>query len=182
MIVNGYTLVFHQALVDQLVKLVEAADSDRNASRHGRGGTSAAALLDAASWLMLDAIPSDPTRRKYRPRGTASEEYDLWLCASLSRGYRLFFRLDSPRRRIVYAWLHSPTPLPGATGRPDPYRVFVRMLASGSPPETWASLMRCVRTLPKRSARSLAASREHDGFGAGARPRREKSTPAPSKM
>lgn len=148
MVVNGWTLLFHEAIVDQLRRLTDASERARRANPERYRANANVRLLSALAKLMLEAIPADPGRAEYRQGNTLGEEYRHWFRAKLFGRFRLFFRYDSRARLIVYAWVNDERGLRQRGGRSDPYEVFRRMLASGNPPNDWAALVRESRAPP----------------------------------
>lgn len=155
MLVNGWTLLFHDAVIGQLEKLVEAGDRARLADPKNYHGNANVKLLAALSKLMLEIIPADPTRPEFRQGNTLGPEYRHWFRAKFLGRFRLFFRYDSKARLIVYAWVNDERTLRQSGGKNDPYEVFKRMLKSGDPPNDWAALVKRTRSLPDTFAASL---------------------------
>lgn len=148
MIVNGWTLLFHDAIVSQLRNLAEAAGRARRAEPQGYRGNANVKLLAAIAKLVFEVIPSDPGRPEYRLGNTLGEAYRHWFRAKFFGRFRLFFRYDSRARIIVYAWVNDERTLRQRGGRSDPYEVFRHMLASGNPPNDWAALVERCGALP----------------------------------
>lgn len=142
MVVNGWTLLFHDAVIRQLKHLADACERARKADAEGFRANANVKLLAALAKLMLEVIPADPSRPEYRQGNTLGEEYRHWFRAKFFGRFRLFFRYDSRARLIVYAWVNDERTLRQRGGRRDPYAVFRRMLASGNPPNDWAALVR----------------------------------------
>jgi toxin YhaV len=154
-IVNGWTLLFHDAIVGQLKNLAEAAARARRADPQGYRGNASVKLLAALAKLIFEVIPTDPGRREYRLGNTLGTAYRHWFRAKFLGRFRLFFRYDSRARVIVYAWVNDERTLRQRGGRSDPYEVFRHMLASGDPPNDWAALVRSARE-PKSEIFSVA--------------------------
>src|ERR1700688_4120585 len=148
MVVNGWTLLFHEAIVSQVKNLADAYARARKADPKNLRSNANVKLLAAVARLMLEAIPADPSRREYRQGNTLGREYRHWFRAKFLGRFRLFFRYDSRARIIVYAWVNDEHSLRQHGGRSDPYEMFRRMLASGSPPDEWAALVKRSRALP----------------------------------
>ena len=107
MVVNGWTLLFHDAVIRQLKHLADACERARKADPEGFRANANVKLLAALAKLMLDVIPADPSRPEYRQGNTLGEEYRHWFRAKFFRRFRLFFRYDSRARLIVYAWVND---------------------------------------------------------------------------
>jgi len=147
MVVNGWTLLFHDAIIGQLNSLADAYRRARKADPKGFRSNANVKLLAALTRLMLEVIPTDPSRDEYRQGNTLGEAYRHWFRARFLGRFRLFFRYDSHSRVIVYAWVNDGRSLRQRGGRTDPYEVFRRMLASGNPPNDWTALVRSAGTL-----------------------------------
>jgi toxin YhaV len=142
MVVNGWTLLFHAAIIRQLKSLAEAYQrAIRTGPRDFRSNVNVK-LLAALAKLMFEVIPADPSRAEYRQGNTLGDAYRHWFRARFLGRFRLFFRYDSRSRLIVYAWVNDESSLRQSGARSDPYEVFRRMLASGSPPNDWQTLVR----------------------------------------
>lgn len=137
---HGWTLLFHDGLIDQLRRL-QAAERARRGDPRGAEGNANVKLFRALSHLILEAVPADPARDDYRQGNTLGGAYRHWRRAKIGRRFRLFFRYDSKARVIVYAWVNDEQTLRAAGSRSDPYAVFERMLDRGHPPDDWAKLM-----------------------------------------
>ncbi|MGH7037232.1 MAG: type II toxin-antitoxin system YhaV family toxin [Stellaceae bacterium] len=148
MVVNGWTLLFHEAIIGQLRNLAAAAKRARRADPQGYQGNANVKLLAALAKLMFEVIPTDPGRPEYRLGNTLGATYRHWFRAKFLNRFRLFFRYDSRARVIVYAWVNDERTLRQRGGRKDPYEVFRHMLVSGDPPNDWAALVRSVGDLP----------------------------------
>ena len=156
MIVNGWTLLFHQAIIDQLTKLADAYGRARKSDSRNFRANPNVKLFAAISKLMLEIIPADPGRPEYRQGNTLGPEYRHWFRVKILGRFRLFFRYDSRAKLIVYAWVNDKRSLRQSDGRNDPYEVFRRMLRSGNPPNDWNALVKAARTLPKEIAQMPA--------------------------
>jgi toxin YhaV len=159
MVVNGWTLLFHEAIIVQTKSLADAYERTRKGDPKGFRFNANVKLLAALAKLVLDIIPTDPSRPEYRQGNTLGGQYRHWLRAKFFARFRLFFRCDSQSRLIVYAWVNDERTLRKRGGRSDPYEVFRRMLASGNPPNDWAPLVKSVRSLPDEIGISLTGRR-----------------------
>ncbi len=142
---HGWTLLFHDCLIDQLRKLHEAVQRAQRNDPTGFPSNANVKLFQALSRLMLEVIPQDPSRDEYRQGGALGPRHRHWRRARIGRRFRLFFRYDAGARVIVYAWVNDRRTLRSSGSRTDPYRVFAGMLARGNPPDDWASLMAASR-------------------------------------
>lgn len=154
---HGWTLLFHDAVVEQLRKLHAAAQRAERKNPKEFERNANVRLFRALSQLMLEAVPSDPGRDEYRQGNTLGPTYRHWRRAKIGRRFRLFFRYDSKAKVIVYAWVNDEETLRSAGGKSDPYAVFSKMLGRGSPPDDWSALVAASKAqwteAPKRNGR-----------------------------
>jgi toxin YhaV len=164
MVVNGWTLLFHEAVIGQLQNLADAFERARRSDPSGFRSNADVKLFAALATLILEVIPADPTRAEFRQGNTLGTEYRHWFRARFFGRFRLFFRFDSRARLIVYAWVNDENTLRQRGGKRDPYDVFRRMLKSGNPPDDWAALVKSARSLPTGMLASLrGADQPKDG-------------------
>lgn len=130
---HGWTLLFHDCLVAQLQRLSNAADRAKKNNPKGFESNANVKLLRALSRLIVEVVPSDPSRDEYRQGNTMGATYRHWRRAKLGRRFRLFFRYDSNSKVIVFAWVNDEQTLRSTGGKTDPYVVFQRMLSRGNP-------------------------------------------------
>lgn len=142
---HGWTLLFHDCLIQQLRKLHAAADRARRKDPEDAPSNSNVKLFKALSHLMMEAVPSDPSRSEYQQGNTLGPAHRHWRRAKIGRRFRLFFRYDSKARVIVFAWVNDTLTLRAAGSQSDPYAVFQKMLARGNPPDDWESLLQSSR-------------------------------------
>jgi toxin YhaV len=161
MVVNGWTLLFHEAIDSQLKNLASAFERARKADPKNYRSNANVKLFAALAKLMLEVIPADPGGPEYRQGNTLGAEYRHWFRAKFLGRFRLFFRYDSRARIIVYAWVNDERSLRQRGDRSDPYELFRRMLASGNPPADWAVLVESSRELPADILPSVRGAPEH---------------------
>lgn len=149
MVVNGWTLLFHEAMSGQLAALAEAYRRARKADPESFRANANVKLLAALARLMLEVIPADPGRPDYRQGNSLGETNRHWFRAKFLGRFRLFFRYDGRARIIVYAWVNDEGTLRQRGGKSDPYAVFRGMLAAGHPPTDWAALVASSAALPE---------------------------------
>jgi toxin YhaV len=154
-IVNGWTLLFHEAVLDQLTKLVDAATRAQKSDPKSYTSNPNVKLFAAVAKLMLEVVPGDPSRPEYRQGNTLGQEYRHWFRVKFLGRFRLFFRYDSRAKLIVYAWVNDERTLRQSGGRNDPCEVFRRRLDAGNPPNNWASLVKAAAKLPPDLASHL---------------------------
>lgn len=141
--VQGWTLLFHPLLLDQLERLVAAAERERAGQRPGGPAGPNTKLAAAIRHLVLQEVPEDPSRPRYRHGGTLGGDLKHWLRAKFGNGrFRLFFRYRRDVRLLVFAWVNDAESLRTYGSRTDAYAVFHRMLDAGNPPDDWEALVR----------------------------------------
>lgn len=138
---HGWSLLFHDCLIEQLQKLKAATERAEAADPQGFEVNANVKLYRALSQLIFEAVPSDPSREEYRQGNTMGADYRHWRRAKIGRRFRLFFRYDSKLKVIVFAWVNDEHTLRAAGSKSDPYVVFQKMLARGNPPDDWSALL-----------------------------------------
>lgn len=138
---HGWTLLFHDCVVEQLLRLRAAAARAERRDPINCEQNANVKLFRALSRLMLEVVPTDPANDDYRQGRTLGEAHRHWRRAKIGRRFRLFFRYDSKSRVIVFAWVNDEQSLRSAGSRSDPYSVFQKMLERGNPPDDWAALL-----------------------------------------
>jgi toxin YhaV len=139
MVVNGWTLLSHEAINIQLRKLAVEYERARKADPEGFASNPNVKLFAALGTLMTETIPGDPTRPEYRQGNTLGPAYRHWFRAKFFNRFRLFFRYDSRHKIIVYAWVNDDKTLRKRGSKTDPYSIFSKMLESGDPSNDWDS-------------------------------------------
>ena len=104
---NGWTLLFHRCLVDQLSRLKAAHDRAIRNNPRGASANANVKLYVALAHLMLRVIPEDPSRDEFRQGSTLGPDFRHWRRAKVGRRFRIFFRYDSGSKMIVYAWVND---------------------------------------------------------------------------
>jgi toxin YhaV len=160
MIVNGWTLLFHEAIVGQVKNLAGAYERARKAAPRDFRSNANVKLFAALAKLMLEVIPADPSRPEYRQGNTLGAAYRHWFRTKFFSRFRLFFRYDSRSRIIVYAWVNDERTMRQRDTKNDPYEVFRRLLNSGNPPNEWAALVKSSGELPKSLLSSVKGAAE----------------------
>jgi toxin YhaV len=138
---NGWNLLFHECLVEQLQKLHTTAARAQKKDPHGSESNANVRLLAALSKLIFEAVPSDPNREEYQQGNTMGDTFRHWRRTKIGRRFRLFFRFDSKTRIILFAWVNDEHTLRASGSKSDPYAVFQRMLERGHPPDSWAEIL-----------------------------------------
>jgi toxin YhaV len=138
--VNGWTILVHECLVDQIRRLDAARAKARDRDPVGYMSNANVRTLAALAKLMLCTIPDDPGRADYQQGNTLGADYRHWKRAKFGGRFRLFFRYHSKARIIIYAWVNDERTLRKKGDRNDPYAIFRNMLDRGNPPDQWAKL------------------------------------------
>jgi toxin YhaV len=142
-VVNGWTLLFHPLLLEQLERLTTAAEADRLKQRKGgTPPTSNLKVLSGLRRLIFERVPQDPAREEFQQGNTLGSTRRHWFRAKFGAGrFRLFFRYRRDIKVIVYAWVNDADTLRTYGSRTDAYAVFRSMLDNGNPPESWDDLV-----------------------------------------
>jgi toxin YhaV len=142
---HGWTLLFHDGVIEQLQRLYTAAQRAEQNDPLGFASNANVKLFRALSQLVLEVVPGEPARDEYRQGNTLGPEYRHWRRAKIGRRFRLFFRYDSRAKVIVYAWVNDEKTLRSSGSKSDPYAVFEKMLGRGNPPDDWDALVTASR-------------------------------------
>lgn len=143
---HGWSLLFHECLIEQLAKLERAASRATAKDPESAPANANVTLFRALSRLILETIPSDPGCEKYRLGNTMGPAFRHWRRAKVGRRFRLFFRFDSTAKIIIFAWVNDDHTLRATGSRSDPYAVFQKMLQRGHPPDDWDALLSASQT------------------------------------
>ena len=138
---HGWSLLFHDCLIEQLQKLHAAAQRAQAQDLKGYKSNANVKLFNALSQLMLETVPSDPNREEYRQGNTMGPTFRHWQRAKIGRRFRLFFRFDSKTKIVIFAWVNDENTLRSSGSKSDPYAVFQKMLQRRHPPDDWAALV-----------------------------------------
>lgn len=141
MLRHGWTLLFHDCVIQQLQKLHAATQRAHKADPESFESNANVKLFRALSQLILDVVPSDPARDEYRQGSTLGHAHRHWRRAKIGRRFRLFFRYDSKAKIIIYAWVNDEQTSRSSGSKSDPYAVFEKMLKHGNPPDDWDALV-----------------------------------------
>lgn len=138
--INGWTLLAHPLILQQIQKLTDQVVLMRRKDPVGYKSKNATKRLAAINKLMFDVIPQDPARVEFRQGDTLGAEFSHWFRAKFFQQYRLFFRYNLRSRIIIYAWVNDDKELRAYDSKTDAYRMFSKMLKSGKPPDNWQAL------------------------------------------
>lgn len=143
---HGWSLLFHDYLIEQLQTLKRAAERAEASDPPGFEANANVKLFRALSRLIFETVPSDPAREEYRLGNTMGTAYRHWRRAKIGRRFRLFFRYDSKAKVIIFVWVNDEHTLRSAGGKSDPYAIFQKMLDRGHPPDDWDGLLAASQT------------------------------------
>jgi toxin YhaV len=157
---HGWRLFGHKLMLDQLDRLIVAAERARTFDPTGWQGNANVKLLATLRDIMLDRVPRDPLTAEFRQGNTLGPAHRHWFRAKFGANrFRLFFRADSASRIVVYAWVNDRDTLRKAGSANDPYAVFARMLARGNPPDDWPTLLSAAQGSSAMQQFAAAASK-----------------------
>ena len=71
---NGWTLLFHPCMSEQIREVHQASERARRTNPEGAETNANVKLFAAMSRLMLDVIPDDPARKAYRQGKTLAPD------------------------------------------------------------------------------------------------------------
>jgi toxin YhaV len=141
-IVNGWSIFVHTLFLAQLEKLTGQVEALQRKDPQGYVKKNATKRLAAIQKLAFEVIPQDPSRPECRQGGTLGIEYKHWFRAKFFQQYHLFFRYHAQAKIIVLAWVNDEDTKRAFDRSDDAYRVFLKMLESGHPPDDWDELLR----------------------------------------
>ncbi len=142
LVINGWTIFCHPLFLDQLETLSEKVASLKTKDPQNFFKKNDTKRLAAIAKLAFEIIPIDPSSPEYRQGETLGKEHKHWFRAKFFQQYRLFFRFDSASKILVYAWVNDEKTKRAYGSKTDAYRTFEKMLATGSPPDSWESLLK----------------------------------------
>ena len=155
LVINGWTLLADVCFIEALERLKTEVHVLRQKNPESWVNKNAAKRLAAIARLMLQDIPSDPSRDIYRLGTTLGKQHKHWLRAKFYQQYRLFFRYQSERKIIIYGWVNGPKTKRSYGSKTDAYLVFNRMLQQGCPPNDWEALLAEALTQRQRFSREI---------------------------
>jgi toxin YhaV len=142
---HGWTLLFHEGLINQLRKLWIAAQQAEQEAPQEFESNANVKLFRVLSQQIMEVVPNDPSRDEFRQGNTMGPTYRHWRRAKIGLRFRLFFRYDSRAKVIVFAWVNDEQTLRSSGSKSDPYAVFEKMLSRSNPPDDWATLVAASR-------------------------------------
>lgn len=104
---HGWTLLFHDRVIEQLRGLQARSERAAQGTPQGREANANLGLFRPLSRLILEVVPRDPSRDAYLPDNMQGLMGGYWRRVEIGRRRWLFFRYDSKAKVIVFAWLHE---------------------------------------------------------------------------
>lgn len=138
---NGWTLLFHPMIIEQLLKLDQASEK----ALPDNPGNANVKLFKMVSKQIYETIPINPAAPEFRQGTTLGSSYKHWRRAKFGGRFRLFFRYDSTQQMIAFAWVNDDTSLRKSGSKNDPYTVFKGMLDGGNPPDDFSDLIKACK-------------------------------------
>lgn len=143
LVVNGWQVFAHPLFLDQIEKLTAAVGRAEVKDPKGFQRPANAKVLAALRKLMLETIPSDPTRAEYRQAATLGADRKHWFRAKFGgQRFRLFFRYNIAAKIIIFAWVNDTETLRTYGAKTDAYAAFRSMLDRDTPPDDWDALLK----------------------------------------
>lgn len=156
LVIHGWTVFAHPLFLAQLEALAQQVEVLKQKDPLGYVKKNATKRLAAITRLAFDVIPQDPTRPEYRQGNTLGDEHKHWFRAKFFQQYRLFFRYHASSKMIMFAWVNDEDSRRAYESSDDAYRVFLKMLDSGHPPDDWSQLLAEARAEGERLQRFAA--------------------------
>ncbi|MEZ9329467.1 type II toxin-antitoxin system YhaV family toxin [Vibrio breoganii] len=158
---DNTSLLALQIFIDRLESLTSTVEAIAETNEHFYEHPSYK-LLDNVNKMIHDVVPKNPNTREYNLGKTLdkldkdskgnSNNYTSWkrIKKHLPSRYRLFFKHQTtPDQSIIYAWLNDEKTLRKDGAKTDVYATFLRMLKSGTVPNSWAELEKAANDLPE---------------------------------
>ena len=142
LIINGWKIFGHSLFLEQVEELIAQVEFLRRKDPANYTKKNAAKRLAAIEKLSFEIIPQDPTLADYRQGTTLGKKHKHWFRAKFFQQYRLFFRYHLESKIIVFAWVNDEGTKRTYKSKTDAYRVFIKMLNSGHPPNDWDELLK----------------------------------------
>ena len=143
---DGWLLLFDSHFESQYQKLVEKVERAQHRLGDKASESNHFKRLAAIHKLVYEVIPKDPAHKDFMLGSTLPGPYKSWRRAKFFQQYRLFFRLDTQTKVIIFSWFNDEDSLRAYGSKSDAYATFSKMLRKGKPPTTWQSLL---DSLPK---------------------------------
>ena len=104
LVINGWSIHAHPLFLGQIEELIGQVEAKKRKDPKGYRSTNCAKRLAAIFKLVTGDIPADPANSKFRQGSALGGRRKHWFRAKFLQQYRLFFRFDSSRKVIVFAW------------------------------------------------------------------------------
>lgn len=157
LVINGWNIFAHPLFLNQFEELLMQVENLRQKHPENYQNKNVTKRLAAIAKLAFDVIPQDPTRSDYRQGTTLGDEYKHWFRAKFFQQYRLFFRYHQQSKIIVFVWINDEHSKRAYDSNTDVYRVFKKMLDSGSPPDNWHDLLKEAKGEASRLEKAIKA-------------------------
>nr|WP_232787668.1 type II toxin-antitoxin system YhaV family toxin [Paraglaciecola sp. MB-3u-78] len=145
MVVNGWTLYTHPLFAEQHLTLKTHVEALKEKQPKAYRKKNATKRLAAIQRLIFQLIPQDPTHPEFRQGNTLGESNKHWFRAKFFQQYRLFFRYHQESKIIVFAWVSDEKNKQACGSKVDAYRVFEKMLKTGTPSDGWDDLLKAAK-------------------------------------
>ncbi len=142
--VNGWNLLYFEFFRAIANRLVDEVLVLREKDPEGYKSHPKTKLLAAVRRAVFSDVPENPDHKKYRMGKKLGPNHRSWRRVKkggLPPRYRLFFRFDSRRQAIIYAWMNDEHSLRKEGGQKDVYAVFARLLTNGKIPSSFDQLI-----------------------------------------
>src|SRR5271167_2894915 len=131
---NGWALLFHRNFHEALYAAVSEVERLKASNPEKWPAHPKAKILKRVIDLVFEQIPADPGHTSFEQGNTLGKDARAWRRAKFLQRFRLFFRFNSARKIIVFAWVNDENTLRARGSNTDPYAVFSGMLTAGDPP------------------------------------------------
>jgi len=118
--IHGWRTFLHPLFERQLEKLTRQVERLESRDPKGYAAHPATKILATINYYIREAIPRDPDAEEFRPSA------GRWRRARFHGRYRLFYRISSEHRIIVYVWVRNEH-----NSRTGPFGLFQAMLERG---------------------------------------------------
>jgi toxin YhaV len=132
----------HPLFINQITSLAEEVEALKLKGAINYRSKSTTKKLVAIFHLVFKRIPDDPTLPEYGQGSTLGNENKHWFRVKFFQQYRLFFRYHLEKKIIIYAWVNDEDTKRAYDKKNNAYAVFKKMLANGTPPNSWDELLK----------------------------------------
>ena len=142
LIINDWIILAHPLFIAQICSLLKEVEQLKLKDSINYGARAQTKKLAAIFHLAFKQIPNDPTLPEYRQGATLRHENKHWFRVKFFQQYRLFYRYHLEKKIIIYAWVNDDSTKRAYDKKSDAYAVFKKMLAKGTPPNSWDELLK----------------------------------------